>query len=223
MRTSHAVFAAVLAVNLVPTARASDVNADLKGVSLVRIVSDNAGGRFQVTVTPPPDRAVDPRFMEDFEITVSADAAAYNSRPGIGVAAEATSKVDADPDEEPVDVSGYRVSVEPLSLQGCSSKVAIAKSKPTNLVKGATAFFEVKGAASMTVTAFPTSGDVDASILINNSQTCGSSKKGKGTLDVVTCVNQLCNPNQDTLRGVISNPTSTTAKFVGVIDATISN
>ena len=177
------------------------------GKAVRRDVADASGNRFAVTVTPPADREVDRRFFDSIEVSA-----------GDSDASEAAAEAGG----EPVDVSGYVVEVEPLSLAAtCTSKVTV-KLKPVSL--GSKKTFLVKSTTPpifMAVTAFPKSGNVDAAVL-NGSTPCNSSKKPSGQLDNASCVSSTC-VGSSLLIGEIKNPSNSGANYVGAVNMVFSN
>jgi len=206
------------------------------GVSVMRELTDAHGHRFAVTFTPPADRALDKRTVDAFEISVSAEmpAAERAGEPSTAsaqagaqklVSAMAARKAPVDSEtDDPIDVSGLGITVRALAMPSCSAKITIAKSKPANLGSGKFVFVRATdGPASMTAVAYPTSGDVDAGIVINDDIECKVSEKPKGNLDVAGCTNSGCNSARDVVTGIIANPTGSTAKFVGAFSIVYSN
>jgi hypothetical protein len=123
-----------------------------------------------------------------------------------------------------LDVSGYGIEVQALSMPACSASVTIAKGKPSSLAGDHFLYVRsTDGAAHATAVAYPTSGDVDTGILINDDIECKVSEKAKGNLDIASCTNSACNAARDTVTAVIANPTSSSAKFIGAFTLVYSN
>jgi hypothetical protein len=163
---------------------------------------DQPGGRFEIVVTPPPDRAVDKRILAWLG----------------GVESEADS-------DKPVDLSGYNVRVsrakesEKSTAASCSGKFSI-KAKPVNLAPNKGWTFQ-SSAPYMDISAFPTKGDVDVAIFYgpdSDLSTCDISARGKAQMDSVTCINTDCqnHGSNDDNKGIIGNITSSQATYVGV-------
>ena len=185
-----------------------------KDVAVTRELADSHGHRFALTFSPPPGRALDPRILDAFEISVSsngADAAGTLS-PGPDV------RLLAESDDDPIDVSGYRIHLEAVSLAGCTAEVRIARNKPGILTKLGRVSFLATGASSMTIVAFPTSGNVNIDISVSNRERCASSGKPEGMLDVAACTLPGCADINGTeyLEGAITNPRNYNVKYVGV-------
>ena len=178
------------------------------GKAVRRDVADGRGNRFAVTVTPPAERAVDRRVFDSIEVSAGA--------------ADASAEAEADAGGELVDVSGYVVEVEPLSLAAtCTSQVTV-KIKPVNLA--GKKFFNVTSPTPpifVAVTAFPKSGNVDA-LVLDGSTPCKTSTKPAGQLDNASCVSSTCT-GSSILIGQIKNPASAAATYVGAINMVFSN
>jgi hypothetical protein len=161
---------------------------------------EREGDRYEVTVTPPPDRGVDRRVMEWLTDTASAD--------------DAT-------DAEPADASGYHLRVEKTTSASCTSGYAI-KSKPTNVAAHASLYVESETATFISATAFPTKGDVDIRIFAgtNSNQICASSARKKQNLDYASCSLPTCQYVAGTLhiKVEIYNPTAAQATVVTVAE-----
>jgi hypothetical protein len=235
MRTSLVRGLAVVAGALGVVSMAGAAEPFAKGVAVARELADAEGHRFVITFTAPAGRGVDPRVMDAFDISFSRETPSA-SKPVTRATSLGESGVFAqiaahkattagDPEEDAVDVSGYTIDVHLLSTTGCRGTLKIVKSKPANLNAGA--FLAVRasdGPAAMEVTAYPTSGDVDAGVAVNDGDSvCSVSDKGKGTLDVAGCSESSCNPAGDVLTGEILNVTGSSAKFVGAVTIQYSN
>ena len=185
-----------------------------KDMGVTRELADSHGHRFAVTFSPPPGRALDPRILNAFEISVSSNApdAAGRLAPGPDV------RLLAESDDDPIDVSGYRIHVEAVSLAGCTAEVRIARSRPGILEKLHKVIISARGASSMSLVAFPTSGNVNIDINADGIGHCASSGKPEGTLDVATCTLPACNDVNGIvyLSGEFTNPRPYNVKYVGV-------
>jgi len=167
-------------------------------------VERSEGDRFDVTVTPPPDKAVDKRILAWL--------------------------ADLDPeartlsDDEPIDLSDYRVRIDyagsskATGAASCRATIKL-KAKPINLGPDKSWIFESFSAMNMSIAAFPTKGDVAMAIFNGpDLDTCVFSNKGKATLDAVSCTLDDCQNNSpnDSLHGIVGNVTTSQATYVGV-------
>jgi hypothetical protein len=183
-----------------------------KDVGATRELADAHGHRFAVTFRPPRGHALDPRILDAFQISVSSNTGGADRKSG---AADVQLLAGSDGDE--IDVSGYTIQVEAVSLAGCTSEVRIARSTPGILTKLDRVTFMASGASSMTIVAFPTSGDVNVDISVSNRERCASSGKPEGSLDVAVCALPGCNAINGTeyLEGAITNPRNEDVRYVG--------
>src|SRR5262245_56959269 len=191
---------------------AAGLEAITRDVAVTRMLADSHGHKFAITFKPPAGRELDPRILNAFEISVSSGAAAV----GAPVAQNADGILLAESEEDPIDVSGYTIHVEAVTLAGCRSEVRIAKSRPGVLKKLYRFIISASGPSSMSLVAFPTKGNVNIEIKADGH--CVSSGKPENTLDVATCTLPACNdPEFGTyVSGEITNPRPYNVKFVGV-------
>jgi hypothetical protein len=220
MRTSVGRGLAVLAGTLVLTgvSGAADVGAFGVGQTVVRELADSHGHRFAITVTPPRDRAVDARFFDAFEFAGEA----ASGQPGFkatGVRSKVA--VAAAEDDDPIDVSGYGVKIENLSAAACSVNLQASKRKPVSLGAQKELRLTAINSEVMTITAWPTSNDVDVQIDYNDA-VCQVSEKNKGELDVAGCIATTC-VNSGLMEAYVYNPFNNTAKYVASVVITFSN
>jgi hypothetical protein len=190
-------------------------------VGVTRELADSHGHRFAVTFRPPSGRALDPRILNAFEISISSGTADASG----GVSRGPDAVLLAESDSDPIDVTGYTIQVEAVNLSSCRAEVHIAKSRPGILQLFGRVIFLARGASSMSIVAFPTSGNVDVEISVNNQERCGSSRKPEGTLDVAACTLPGCNDVNgiDYLEGSILNPRASNVKYVGVATIVFAN
>jgi hypothetical protein len=184
-----------------------------KGMPVARELSGSDGHRFVFTVTPPQERGVDPRVFDYFEVS---------SRSHKPVRLDPTRKVEGQVEDlgEPVDVSGYRIKVEAVTLASCDDDLPIVKFKKVSLGGHKDVHVDVVGAVAMFASAYPTKGDVDAAITVGAAeQVCGLSINPAGQYDIVDCVESSCNPSNEFLTGGILNPFSSQATWVGAVTA----
>jgi hypothetical protein len=189
-------------------------------VGVTRELADSHGHRFAVTFRPPSGRALDPRILNAFEISISSGAA----DAGAGASLGSDAMLLAESDSDPIDVTGYTIQVEAVNLSSCRAEVRIAKSRPGILQLFGKVIFLASGASSMSIVAFPTSGNVNVDISLNH-QRCASSGKPEGTLDVAACTLPGCSNINDVdyLEGSITNPRSSSVKYVGVATIFFAN
>jgi hypothetical protein len=218
MGTSRASWLAAIAGTLVLTgaAFAADAGRFAVGQTVVRELADSHGHRFAITVTPPADRAVDAAFFDAFEL-----AGEPTGQPGFKSGQIKQAPVTAADDEEPIDVSGYKVTVESLNAAACSVNLQAAKRKPVSLGPRKELQLTSINSEVMTVTAWPTSNDVDVQIDYNGG-VCQISEKNKGELDIAGCIATSCT-NSGTMSAYVYNPFSNTAKYVASVVITFNN
>jgi len=214
MRTSVVRGLAVVAGTLFLATAAGAAEPFAKGMAVARELASSDGTRFLVTVRPPADRGVDPRIFDALEIVPGKQAStkAYSSREAL--ASEAASAKVEEKDEDIVDVSDYKVRIEALAAAGCSAEF-VAKFKKVNL--NGKKFFEITaaGASAMTVTAFPTKGDVDTYVFEGSEiDACQRSIKPAGQLDVATCFFPTCTAAVVGFDAWVYNPFSSQATYV---------
>jgi len=192
------------------------------GVAVARELATREGHRFLFTVTPPPDRSVDPRIFDMFEIEDRAE------KEGTSLSAVKMEKDSAPANTEAVDVSGYSVQIEEVgsSATTCTLKVLFVKYSKAKL--SANHYFRVAatGAVAMFASSYPTLGDVDAAIFRKSEidgTLCSRSTKGAGQFDLAKCQEGSCNAGGEVLVGTILNLLSKDAEFVGAITATFAN
>lgn len=192
-----------------------------RDVGVTRELADSHGHRFAVTFRPPSGRRLDPRILNAFEISISSN----TPHAGGVVSREPDALLLAETDSDPIDVTGYTIQVEAVSLPSCRAEVHIAKNRPGILQLLGNVIFLARGASSMSIVAFPTSGNVDVEVSVNNQQRCASSRKPEGTLDVAACTLPGCNDVNgiDYLEGSILNPRTSNAKYVGVATFVFTN
>jgi hypothetical protein len=193
---------------------AAGLEAIARDVAVTRMLADSHGHKFAITFKPPAGRELDPRILNAFEISVSSNAAGADAPVG----QNADGILLAESEEDPIDVSGYTIHVEAVSLAGCRAEVRIARSRPGVLKKLYKVIISSNGASSMSLVAFPTKGNVNVEIKTNEIGHCVSSGKPENTLDVATCTLPGCNDVNGTvyLSGEITNPRPYNVKFVGV-------
>jgi hypothetical protein len=193
-----------------------------KGMAVARELVGREGRRVLVTVTPPADRAVDPRAFDMFEVEDQGET-------GVGLASLARTEKGAEPDNvEPLDLSDYSVRVEDVGASAatsCSLSVLFVRYQKAKLT--ANHYFKVTatGAASMVVSSFPTSGDVDAAVFRKseiNGTVCSRSTKGAGQFDLAKCNEGSCNAGGEVLVGTILNFLTSDAAFVGAMTVTFA-
>jgi hypothetical protein len=201
-----------LAVSVLLGSPAAALETFGKDMAVTRELADAHGHRFAVTFRPPRGRALDPRILDAFKISVSSSTGSADRKSG---GADVQLLEESDGDE--IDVSGYTIQVEAVSLAGCTSEVRIARSTPGILTKLGRVSFMARGASSMTVVAWPTSGDVNIDISVSNRERCASSGKPEGTLDVAVCTLPGCNDinGSEYLEGAITNPRNDDVRYVG--------
>jgi hypothetical protein len=192
------------------------------GMAVAREFVAHEGHRFLFTVTPPADRAVDPRVFDIFEVEDRAE-------KGVGLAAMSPTQKDSEPgDAEALDLSGYTVRIEEVrasAATSCSLSVPFVKFKKAKLSGGHYFRAVATGAAAMFVSSFGTKGDVDAAIFRGseiNGTLCSRSTKGAGQFDLAKCSEGNCNAGGEVLVGVIVNFLSADAEFVGAITVTFA-
>lgn len=165
--------------------------------SVIAQVRREDGNVYEVQVTAPAGQALDPAVVE---WATGAEAESASAGP-----------------ERPLDLSGYRIRVEKVANAGCSGSFSL-KSKPVNLNPDKGWTFESGTAISMSVTSFPTKGDVDVAVFTGPELTvCASSFKKNQNLDFAGCVlNQCRNDTASTkLSGIVGNISSSKATYVG--------
>jgi len=220
MRTSVASGLAVLAGTLVlaSAAGAGDVASFAVGQAVMRELADSHGHRFAITVTPPHDRAVDARFFDAFEIAGNA----ASGQPGFkATGARSKVAVAVAEDDDPIDVSDYSVKIENLSAAACSVNLQAAKRKPVSLGAKKELRLTAINSETMTITAWPTSNDVDVQIDYNGAA-CQVSEKNKGELDIAGCIALTCT-NSGQMEAFVYNPFNNTAKYVASVVITFNN
>lgn len=219
MRTSMASGLAVLAGTLVLSgvASAADNGRFAVGQAVVKELADSHGHRFAITVTPPSDRAVDARFFDAFEFAGEA-----TGQPGFKSAGARTKVAPVSvEDGDTIDVSDYSVKIENLSSSACSVNLQASKRKPVSLGPGKELKLTGINSEVMTITAWPTSNDVDVQIDYQGSA-CQISEKNKGELDVAGCIALSC-ANSGLMEAYVYNPFNNTAKYVASVVITFSN
>lgn len=188
-------------VSLVASLCAEDATVGAVGeVALLRVERDDL--RFDVQVTPPPDRAVSKRVLAWLSGVEDAK----------GVA----------DDDDPMDLSGYMVRVSAPKTAGgaaCSGKFTL-RPKPVKLQPDRG--WSIKSHATfVSVTAYPTKGNVDAAVFRGpDDESCDVSRKGPGQMDHAGCLLTLCSNNDgpdDDYTGWVANYSTAQATYVGVI------
>ena len=190
-----------------------------QGMDVARELVAPEGHRFLFTVTPPPDRGVDPRIFDMFELEDRAE-------KGANIVGMPKKEKDVESDDvEALDVSGYTVRIEQAgaAAASCRLQVPFVKFKKAKL-KGGFGFITVStGASAMFGSSYPVKGDVDAVILRGDQNTgtlCSRSTKGVGQFDLAKCSEGSCNTAGSQHTGIIANLTSSEAEFVGAITVT---
>lgn len=220
MRTMVASGLAVLAGTLVMASAvgAADVGSFAVGQTVMRELADSHGHRFAITVTPPRDRAVDARFFDAFELA----GAAGSGQPGFkATGARAKVAVAVAEDDDPIDVSDYDVKIESLSAASCSVNLQASKRKPVSLGPKKSLRLAGINTEVMTITAWPTSNDVDVEVDYNGT-VCQISEKNKGELDIAGCINLSTCTNAGLMEAFVYNPFSNTAKYVASVVITFN-
>ena len=191
-----------------------------KGMAVARELVAHEGHKFVFTVTPPPDRGVDPRVFDMFEVEDRAE------KGGSVFGMPKKEKAPELDDIEALDLSGYRIQIEDvgaLAATSCSLRVGLVKYKKVKLNGDAYVAVVVTGATAMFVSAYPTKGDVDAGIGRGPEGTlCSVSTKGAGQFDFAKCSESTCNAAGELLTGVIVNALSSQAEYVGAIAVTFA-
>lgn len=190
------------------------------GMAVAREITSHEGHSFLFTVTPPPDRGVDPRVFDLFEVGERAEG---------GASAAGMLRKENDPgqdDAEALDVSGYSVRIEEVRASAASScRITVPFVKFQKAKLSGNHYFRAiaPGAAAMFVSSFGTKGDVDAAIFRKSEidgTLCSRSTKGPGQLDLAKCSEGTCNAGGEALVGVIIDLLAGDAEFVGAIGAT---
>ncbi len=192
-----------------------------KGMAVARELVGHEGHRFLFTVTPPPDRAVDPRAFDLFEVEDRAET-------GVGIAGMPQKEKDPGPDEaEALDVSDYSVRIEEVGASAattCTLSIPFVRFKKAKLSGNHYFRAAAPGAAAMFVSSYGTKGDVDAAVFRGPEFTtlCSYSTKGGGQFDLAKCNEGSCNAGGEVLTGIIINQLSADAEFVGAITVTFA-
>jgi len=191
-----------------------------RGMAVARELVGHEGHRVLFTVTPPPDRSVDPRTFDLFEVEDRTEGDA-------SIVGMPRKQNDPQPDDaEALDLSGYSVRIEEVGASAatsCRLSVPLVKFKKVKL--SADHYFRVvaTGAAAMFSSSFGTKGDVDAAIFRGSEidgTLCSKSTKGAGQFDLAKCSQGACGAAGEVLTGVIVNLLSADAEFVGAITVT---
>jgi hypothetical protein len=179
-----------------------------KGFAVAREYRTEQGHRFLLTVTPPPDQGVDTRIFDVIEVSTGGEV----GKPAAKEAAK-IELANAESNENLVDVSGLRLRLEILSATASCEIRGSVKYKKVNLNGHRDTRIEFEGASAALVAVYPTKGDVDARILGPDGTTCHSSLRNAGEFDLAACNN--CTGNGEFVTGVIENPFSASATYVG--------
>jgi hypothetical protein len=226
MRTSLVRGLAVLAGALGVVSIAGAAEPYANGLAVAREVAASDGSRFLMTVRPPADRGVDPRIFDVMEFNGGKQVSSKASQTREEAFAQSTAQktVITTEDNDLVDVSGYKIEVQVVSLAvNCSGQFA-AKFKKVNLNGQKTVEVSVFGASSMTVTAYPTKGDVDAYVFPGGgTEDCSHSIRAAGQLDFAACIVSSCSAATNGFDGDVHNPFSSQATFVASWAAVIAN
>lgn len=190
-------------------------------MSVAREMVSREGHRFLFTVTPPKGRSVDSRIFDLFEIDEGDGNAGGQA---MTVEAARKHKVSEPEEVEALDLSDYTIGIAPVALANtCSIKTAVVKYKKSSLSKGRAVRVDATGAASIYVGVYPIQGDVDAYTSFGPNDTlCNQSIKDAGQFDLAKCFDSTCNPSGNVLSGLVVNPLSSTAQWVGAVTVTFS-
>jgi hypothetical protein len=192
-----------------------------RGTPVAREFRTRGGERFLVTITPGPDRGVDPRIFDAIEIgsdegfaSTSNAAALWADRASSHAPKSPTSK--AADDAGVVDVSGYHMRIESVSTTAASCNASyVAKLNKVNLNGKKSFFVDGSGIVALLVTAFPTKGDVDTYVYAGDSVTpCDSGENTAGHLDYAACSSSSC--TSGSLTAEVYNPFSSQASYVAL-------
>jgi hypothetical protein len=121
-----------------------------------------------------------------------------------------------------VDVSDYALELESLSAASCDTGASL-KFKKVNLGGNKTVTLTA-AVSGMFVTVFPTKGDVDAGVFCRRPERPPLSIRNAGELDVASCFYSNCVGIAGVgIRGVVRNPLSSQATYVGGFLAFVAN
>lgn len=166
--------------------------------SVVQQIPDNAGNMFEVTVTAPHD--VDTRIIEGFR--------------------SAAVDVDSDSGRKPVNISGYRIKIKPVSNLRCRSVVSFYRPVPVVLDPGDAAVITCDTCVSLDAAAFPVSGNVNLQIEGPHHSICSKSRRPKLRMDAVSCFFTECEVGPFDGRNVVIYNASSTVEstFTAVVN-----
>lgn len=168
------------------------------------------GGTTQVVITPPSDRAVDPRVLGS--MSVGSD----DGEPIPVIMAKGQETTAA-----PIDLTGYRIEVifPDSSKISCSTVFRFAAIWPYYLGPGGSLSVSARKPASMSIAAYPTDGDVDTYVYYG-SNLCSSGTAGEGLLDHASCYNSGCKTSYTYYGYFVNYYSAYSSEFVGVVSVT---
>lgn len=181
---------------------------------------DDLGNVMRVTVTPPTGKSVDMGVLDFADVQIVAadrtdEGAAPRNLPPTPPSGVKTPRPTTD---RVIDFSGYTVTMDLVTAASCSVAGYYTSSTVSLSASSWYTMQTASGAEYITVTAYPTSGDVDVYTYSGTTQ-CSSSTRDAGYIDVAGCYSSSCS-NSGTFYAKIKNyMTGSTSKFVATSNA----